>query len=196
MRRIALQPWLVPSHVDGDAHEKVYQTVPPRAPSSASTTARASPSSVPCRIRQEFPDLRITVEEAVGEGDLVAQGVHLRGHPHRGVQGFRPPEARSDSPALGSTASSKDGSRVPVGRPYASSTALPGRRASPAVATARPNPSTQEAAQKRLTSSENERQHPSLLTTHLELTATWLVNSEAITPLHRVPALGLLELAL
>ena len=57
-----------------------------------------------------FPDLRITVEDAVGEGDLVAQRP-LQGHPPGSFKGFHRPKARSHSSASSSTASSKDGSR-------------------------------------------------------------------------------------
>jgi predicted ester cyclase len=41
-----------------------------------------------------FPDLRLTVEEAVGEGDLVAQRVHFEGTRTGEFQGLPPTQSK------------------------------------------------------------------------------------------------------
>jgi predicted ester cyclase len=41
-----------------------------------------------------FPDLRLTVEDAVGEGDLVAQRVHFAGTHAGEFQGLPPTQKR------------------------------------------------------------------------------------------------------
>jgi hypothetical protein len=80
-----------------------------------------------------FPDLQITVEDAVAEGDLVAQESHVlrpRAQPLR-----RRPSR---------------GALVPAGRANPSTAAGSGRRSRPAVAAAHRGPSGEEAAQEAL----------------------------------------------
>ena len=58
-----------------------------------------------------FPDLRLTVEDAVGEGDLVAQRVHFAGTHTGEFQGLPPTHKEVSFSGLELTASSMDGSR-------------------------------------------------------------------------------------
>src|SRR5215212_3444820 len=60
---------------------------------------------------EAFPDLQLTVEDAVGEGDLVAQRIHFTGSPLADSEGSRRQTEEFRLPALSSTASSMDGSR-------------------------------------------------------------------------------------
>ncbi|HEY6776871.1 MAG TPA: ester cyclase [Thermoleophilaceae bacterium] len=56
---------------------------------------------------EAFPDLQLRVEDAVGEGDLVAQRIHFEGtHTGESSKGFRLPTGRSRFPASSSTGSS------------------------------------------------------------------------------------------
>ena len=54
-----------------------------------------------------FPDLRLTVEESLGEGDLVAQMIHFEGTHTGDFRGLRRPTGKSLSPASSSTVSSR-----------------------------------------------------------------------------------------
>lgn len=91
-----------------------------------------------------FPDLRITVEDAVGEGDLVAQRAHFEGTHTGEFQGLPPTQSKVSFSGLELKPlrrRTRRGALVPIGRPHASSTAGPGRRTRPAVAAAHPDPS-------------------------------------------------------
>ena len=59
---------------------------------------------------EAFPDLQLTMEDAVGEGELVAQRVHFEGTHAGEFQGL-PPTGKSRSPASSSTVSSTAESR-------------------------------------------------------------------------------------
>ena len=60
---------------------------------------------------EAFPDLKITVEDAVAEGDRVAQRVHFEGTHTGEFRGSRLRTGRSRSPASSSTVSSTAESR-------------------------------------------------------------------------------------
>jgi predicted ester cyclase len=102
---------------------------------------------------EAFPDLQLTVEDAVAEGDLVAQRVHFAGTHTGEFQGLPPTQRKVTFSGLELNRFRRRPSRgalVPNGLPHASSAARSRRRARPAVAAARPGPSVEEAAQETL----------------------------------------------
>ena len=104
-----------------------------------------------------FPDLQITVEDAVAEGDLVAQRVHFKGTHTGEFQGLPPTQRKVEFSGL-ELNRFVDGRVVEHWFQLDSLTLLQqlglDRHSRPTAAAAHPRPSGEEAAQERLSGQE------------------------------------------